>query len=42
MDVCTFLIADAQTTKLIEPGEGSLHDPSPPSQPTSVFCVAHR
>jgi len=42
MDVGTLLIADAQSARLVEPGEGSLHDPSPPTKTTAVFGVAHR
>jgi hypothetical protein len=42
MDVGTLLMASAQSARLVEPGEGSLHDPSPPTETTAVFGVAHR
>lgn len=42
MDVGTLLIADAQSAKLVEPGKGSLHDPSPSTEATAVFGLAHR
>lgn len=40
MDVSALLVADAQSAKLVEPGKGSLHDPSPTTEPT--FDVALR
>lgn len=42
MDVGSFLIADAQSPKLIEPGKGPLDDPAPSAQSTSMFGVALR
>ena len=31
VDVGPFVVANAQTTKLIEPRERALHDPAPPA-----------
>ena len=42
MDVGPLLVADAQSAKLVKPGEGSLHNPSPSAEPTAVFGLAHR
>lgn len=41
MNVGTLLVADAQSAELIEPGKGSLHDPSPSTKPTAVFGPSH-
>ena len=40
MDVSSFLITDAQSAKLIEPGERPLHDPPPSAQSAAMFGVA--
>jgi hypothetical protein len=40
MDLSSFLITDAQSAKLIEPGERPLHDPAPTAQPAAMFGVA--
>ena len=37
MNVGSFLIADAQSPKLIESGERPLHDPTPSAQAASMF-----
>jgi hypothetical protein len=42
MDIRSLLIAHAQSPKLIQPGEGPLHYPSPSAQPAAVSSVAHR
>ena len=42
MDIGSFLVADAQSAKLIEPSKGPLHDPPPPAQSAAVFGVALR
>lgn len=42
MDVGSFLIADAQSPKLIEPSEGPFHDPPPSAQSATVLGVALR
>src|SRR5262249_10166555 len=34
VDVGAFVVPDAQTTELIEPGKRSLYDPTPPPQAT--------
>ncbi len=38
--VCSFLITDAQSPKLIEPGKAPLNDPTPSAQSAATFCVA--
>ncbi len=40
MNVGAFLITNPQSPKLIEPSEGSLHDPAPSAEPTAMFNVA--
>ena len=42
MDVGTFFVANAQATKLIQPGEGSFNHPAPSPQSTAMFGVALR
>lgn len=42
MDVGSLVIADAESTKLIEPRKAPLDDPSQSPQPASVFGVPHR
>ena len=42
MDVGSLLVPDSQPTKLVEPGKGPLHDPSPAAEATAVLGVAHR
>ena len=40
MNVGSFLITDAQSAKLIEPGERPFHDSTPSAQSASMFGVA--
>ena len=40
MDIRSFLVANAQAAKLVQPGEGPLHDPAPPPKSAAVVCVA--
>ena len=40
MDVGSLFIADAQTPELIQPGEGTLHHPSPPPKTTAMRRAA--
>lgn len=42
MNICSLLVADAQSAKLVEPGKAPLHDPSPSAQPAAVLSVTHR
>ena len=42
MDVGSLLVADPQSAKLVQPGKGPFHDPSPSAQSAAVFSVAHR
>jgi hypothetical protein len=42
VDVGAFLIADAQPTKLVQPGKSSFHDPSPSAKSTAVLGIPHR
>jgi hypothetical protein len=42
MNVRPLFVANAQAAKLIEPGEGSFHDPPPPAQSAAVFGVPLR
>ena len=42
MNVSPFFIANAQPPELIEPCEGSLHNPAPSAQSTAVLGVALR
>jgi hypothetical protein len=42
MNVCPLFVANAQAAKMIEPGEGSFHDPPPLAQSAAVFGVALR
>ncbi len=42
MNVRPLFVANAQAAKLIEPGEGSFHDPPPLAQSAAVFGVALR
>ena len=42
MYVGSLLIADAESTKLIEPRKAPLDDPSQSPQPASVLGVLHR
>ena len=42
MKIRSFFVAHAQSPELIQPGEGSLHDPPPLAQPAAVFGVALR
>lgn len=42
MDVIPALVADAQSPKLMQPGDGSLDDPSDRSKPAAVFCKSLR
>jgi hypothetical protein len=36
-----FLVAHAETAKLIQPCEGTFYDPAPSPQPTTMFCISH-
>jgi hypothetical protein len=40
--VWPFLIAYAETAKLIQPCEGTFHDPAPSPEPAAMFSVALR
>src|SRR5215831_6139711 len=42
VDVGAFVVPDAQTTELIEPGKRSLYDPTPPPQATAMLRTPHR
>ena len=42
MDVSTLLVADTQSAKLVQPGKGPFHNPSPLPEATAMFSVAHR
>jgi hypothetical protein len=42
MNVRPPFLANAQAAKLIEPGEGSFHDPPPPAQSAAVLGVLLR
>ena len=41
MDVGPFVVADAEASELIEPGEGVLHDPAPATHATPMLGAAH-
>jgi len=36
-----FLIPHAETAKLIQPCEGTFHNPAPSPQPATMFRIAH-
>ena len=40
MDVGTLLIADTQSAKLVQPGKGPFHNPSPPPEATAMCCAS--
>ncbi len=44
MNIGSFFVADSQATKLIQPGKGSLHHPSPATKAAaiSVLRIARR
>jgi hypothetical protein len=42
MDVWPLFVAHAESPELIQPGEGSLHHPSPSPQSGAMFGVALR
>ena len=42
MDIGSLLVADAQSTELVEPGKAPLHDPAPSAQSAAVLGVTHR
>lgn len=42
MDVGTFLVADTQSAKLVQPGKGPFHNPSPTPEAAAMFSVTHR
>jgi hypothetical protein len=42
MDVGPFVVPDTETSKLVEPGERALDNPTPPSQAAAVCCAAYR
>ena len=42
MNVGSLFVADSQSTKLVQPGKASLHNPSPSTKTTAVLRVAHR
>jgi hypothetical protein len=42
MDIGTFLVSDAQSAKLVQPGKASFHDPAPLAEATAVLRVARR
>jgi hypothetical protein len=42
VDVGPFVVADAQTAELIQPGERPLDDPAPPPQAAAVLGATHR
>jgi hypothetical protein len=42
MDIGSLLVADAQSTELVEPRKGSFHYPAPSAQSASMFGVALR
>ena len=41
VDIGSFVVPDAQTSKLIQPGERPLNDPPPPPKTTAVPGAAH-
>ena len=41
MDVGPFVVSDAQATKLVQPSERPLHDPTPPPQAATMPRSAH-
>jgi hypothetical protein len=42
LDVGTFLVADTQSAKLVEPGKAPLYHPSPSAKSTAVLGIPHR
>jgi len=42
MDVGSFLVANTQSAKLIQPSEGPFHYPPPSTQSTAMLSVTHR
>jgi hypothetical protein len=42
MNIGSFFVADSKATKLIQPGKGSLHYPSPATKAAAMFGVTHR
>ena len=42
MNIGSFFVADSKATKLIRPGKGSLHYPSPATKAAAMLGVAHR
>ena len=41
MYICSFFIPQAKTTELIQPREGTFHDPAKSPQPTTMLGIAH-
>ena len=42
MYIGSLFVADSQSTKLVQPGKASLHNPSPSAKTTTVLRIAHR
>jgi hypothetical protein len=42
MNIGSFFVADSKATKLIQPGKGSLHYPSPATKAAAMRSVTHR
>ena len=42
MDIPSLLVADAQSTKLVDPSEGPLDDPAQLAQAATALSVTHR
>jgi len=42
VDVGTFLVADTQSSKLVQPGKAPLYHPSPSTKSTAVLGIPHR
>jgi hypothetical protein len=41
MNIGSFFVADSKATKLIQPGKGSLHYPSPATKAAAMLGVTH-
>ena len=41
MHICSSLIAQAKTTELVQPREGTFYDPAPTSQTAAVLRITH-
>lgn len=42
MNVGSLLVAHAQSSKLVEPGEAPLYNPAPTAEASTVLRIAHR